>query len=202
MPLHVKTRQKRIRKYFSRRGQVCLFELDEPLSKLPRDDRSTRRTCAQPAANAVGEENGESEPHCGTLKIDVTCCEAEMRYPTDYNLIDDVSRLIDSIVRQVCTFYHLTMPHTRRDEARRAFLRLARKKCRRRLANSVKLMQLRCLHADIQTFLDIFGKHTGKLLTAVKGRNVKWLRWRSRCSSSSVPCPMPTNTHVRICPFR
>ena len=50
-------------------------------------------------------------------------------------------------------------------------------------------MQLRCLHADIQTFLDIFGKHTGKLLTAVKGRKVKWLRaafkmFKQQCAMS------------------
>ena len=141
---------------------------------------------AQPVADAVrtegeegeeGEESRESKPHRGTLKIDATCCEAEMRYPTDYNLLEDGSKLIDSILRQVCALYHLPMPHTHRDEARRAFLRLARKKRkRRRLASSVKLMQLRCLQADIQTFLDFFGKYTSELLTAVKGRKAKWLR--------------------------
>ena len=176
------TIRKRLDQEFFSLLEVMLYEKDVRSSSHD-DGENEGDGGAQPVADAVsteceeGEESRESKPHRGTLKIDATCCEAEMRYPTDYNLLEDGSKLIDSILRQVCTLYHLPMPHTRRYEARRAFLRLARKKRkRRRLANSVKLMQLRCLQADIQIFLDFFGKYTGELLAAVKGRKAKWLR--------------------------
>ena len=151
----------------------------------PLEDTSSEFSCveAQSQAREAGEETGrdapttETEPHRGTLKIDATCCEAEMRYPTDYNLLEDGSKLIDCILRQVCERYRLPMPHTHREEARRAFLRLSHKKRKRkRLVDSVKLVQLRCLQADIQTFLDFFGKYTSELLSAIKGRKAKWLR--------------------------
>ena len=32
--------------------------------------------------------------HGGTMKVDATCCDAEVRYPTDYNLLEDGSELI------------------------------------------------------------------------------------------------------------
>ena len=38
------------------------------------------------------DENGND--HGGTMKVDATCCDAEVRYPTDYNLLEDGSELI------------------------------------------------------------------------------------------------------------
>ena len=38
------------------------------------------------------DEDGND--HGGTMKVDVTCCDAEVRYPTDYNLLEDGSELI------------------------------------------------------------------------------------------------------------
>ena len=39
------------------------------------------------------DEDGND--HGGTMKVDATCCDAEVRYPTDYNLLEDGSELID-----------------------------------------------------------------------------------------------------------
>ena len=38
------------------------------------------------------DEDGND--HGGTMKVDATCCDAEVRYPTDYNLLEDGSELI------------------------------------------------------------------------------------------------------------
>ena len=38
------------------------------------------------------DEDGND--HGGTMKVDATCCDAEVRYPTDYNLMEDGSELI------------------------------------------------------------------------------------------------------------
>ena len=38
--------------------------------------------------------NEDGNDHGGTMKVDATCCDAEVRYPTDYNLMEDGSELI------------------------------------------------------------------------------------------------------------
>ena len=40
----------------------------------------------------------EGNDHGGTMKIDATCCDAEVRYPTDCNLLEDGSNLIDRLL--------------------------------------------------------------------------------------------------------
>ena len=41
----------------------------------------------------TGEDTDEDgHEHGGTLKVDATCCDAEIRYPTDTNLLEDGSR--------------------------------------------------------------------------------------------------------------
>ncbi|ERT61293.1 hypothetical protein HMPREF1254_2151 [Prevotella sp. BV3P1] len=39
------------------------------------------------------DEDGND--HGGTMRVDATCCDAEVRYPTDSNLLEDGSKLID-----------------------------------------------------------------------------------------------------------
>ena len=38
--------------------------------------------------------NEDGNDHGGTMKVDVTYCNTEVRYPTDYNLLEDGSELI------------------------------------------------------------------------------------------------------------
>lgn len=37
--------------------------------------------------------------HKGKMKIDATCTDAEVRYPTDINMLEDCSRVIDRLTR-------------------------------------------------------------------------------------------------------
>lgn len=37
--------------------------------------------------------------HKGKMKIDATCTDAEVRYPTDINILEDCSRVIDRLTR-------------------------------------------------------------------------------------------------------
>ena len=90
--------RKRLDQEFFSLLEVMLYEKDVRSSSHD-DGDDEGGGGAQPAADAVsaegeeGEGSGESKPHRGTLKIDATCCEAEMRYPTDYNLLEDGSKL-------------------------------------------------------------------------------------------------------------
>jgi len=51
-----------------------------------------------------GGSGDNNKTHIRTLKIDATCCNAEVRYPTDISLLEDgskvVNRLINKCVKQ------------------------------------------------------------------------------------------------------
>ena len=114
--------------------------------------------------------------HGGTLKVDATCCEAEVRYPTDTNLLEDGSRLIDRLLDKFCSRHHVSKPKTRRVEARRAFIGYTRKKRKgKKLIARTKLVQIRCLQADMQTFMDFLGKQASNLLQCFNRRDRKCL---------------------------
>lgn len=124
------------------------------------------------------EENTDEDGnnHGGTMKIDATCCDAEVRYPTDCNLLEDGSRLIDRLLDKFCSRHKITKPRTRRAESRQAFIQLTKKKRKgKKLVDKTKLVQIRCLQADFQTFFDFLGKHASNLLACFSRRDCKWL---------------------------
>ena len=121
--------------------------------------------------------DNEGNSHGGTIKVDATCCDAEVRYPTDCNLLEDGSRLIDRLLDKFCTAYKIKKPQTHRVEARQAFIQLTKKKRRgKKLIDKTKLVQIRCLQADFQTFLDFLGKQSSILLACFSRHDFKCLK--------------------------
>ena len=121
--------------------------------------------------------DNEGNSHGGTMKVDATCCDAEVRYPTDCNLLEDGSRLIDRLLDKFCTAYKIKKPQTHRVEARQAFIQLTKKKRRgKKLIDKTKLVQIRCLQADFQTFLDFLGKQSSILLACFSRHDFKCLK--------------------------
>ena len=123
-----------------------------------------------------GHTDEDGNDHGGTMKIDATCCDAEVRYPTDCNLLEDGSNLIDRLLDKFCTRHKIIKPRTRRVESRQAFIQLTRKKRKgKKLIDKTKLVQIRCLQADFQTFFDFLGKYSSNLLACFSRRDCKWL---------------------------
>ena len=126
----------------------------------------------------TGEDTDEDgHEHGGTLKVDATCCDAEVRYPTDTNLLEDGSRLIDRLLDKFCARHHMRKPQTHRVEARRAFISCTKKKRKsKKQIDKTKLTLLRCLQADIQIFLDFLGRHASNLLECFSRHDHKCLQ--------------------------
>ncbi|WP_276911528.1 IS5 family transposase [Hallella colorans] len=121
------------------------------------------------------DEDGND--HGGTMKIDATCCDAEVRYPTDSNLLEDGSRLIDRLLDKFCARHKVKKPQTHRTEARQAFIGLIKKKRKgKKLFDKTKLIQIRCLQADFQLFLDFLGKQSSTLLACFSRHDYKCLQ--------------------------
>ena len=120
------------------------------------------------------DEDGND--HGGTMKIDATCCDAEVRYPTDCNLLEDGSNLLDRLLSKFCTRYKILKPRTHRAESRQAFIQLTKKKRKgKKPVDKTKLVQIRCLQADFQTLFDFLGKYASNLLACFSRRDCKWL---------------------------
>ncbi|MDY5314039.1 MAG: hypothetical protein SPG89_05440 [Prevotella sp.] len=111
------------------------------------------------------------------MKVDATCCDAEVRYPTDYNLLEDGSELIDRLLDKFCARHKAEKPRTHRVEARQAFISLTKKKRKgKKLVDKVRLIQLRCLQADLLTFLDFLGGQSSRLLSCFSRHDCKCLK--------------------------
>ena len=121
------------------------------------------------------DEDGND--HGGTMKIDATCCNAEVRYPTDSNMLEDGSKQIDILLDKFCNRHHISKPQTHRVEARKAFITLTKKKCKgRKLIDRTKLIQIRCLQADIQIFMEFLGNQMSNLLKCFNRHDCKCLQ--------------------------
>lgn len=118
------------------------------------------------------DEDGND--HGGTMKVDATCCDAEVRYPTGYNLLEDGSELIDRLLDKFCARYKAEKPQAHRVEARQAFISLTKKKRKgKKLVDKVRLIQLRCLQADLLTFLEFLGGQSSRLLSCFSRHDCK-----------------------------
>ena len=123
------------------------------------------------------ETDEDGNDHGGTLKVDATCCNAEVRYPTDTNLLEDGSRLIDRLLDKFCARHKVCKPQTHRVEARHAFIALTKKKRKgKKLIDKTKLIQIRCLQADFRIFLDFLGTQASNLLGCFSRHDFKCLQ--------------------------
>ena len=115
--------------------------------------------------------DNDGNDHGGIMKVDATCCNAEVRYPTDCNLLEDASKLIDRLLDKFCTRYKIKKSQTHRVEARKAFIFLTKRKRKgKKLVDKVKSLQLRYLQADLLTFLNFLGEQSSNLLSCFSRR--------------------------------
>ncbi len=112
--------------------------------------------------SGTDKEDGKA---AAKIKIDATCCPSEMRYPTDLNLIEDGSRLVERLLEKLWSKdKSVKRQPLKREMARSAFLKCVKKKFKERnLRKSTKQTQIRCLEHDLQVFLGCIGQHKGGL---------------------------------------
>ena len=104
---------------------------------------SIHKNCMKKSGSSASEHSdksdfgtsGNSHPsgsslvtHKGKMKIDATCTDAEMKYPTDINILEDSSREIDRLVRKVSSKAGIASSRSSRGEARSCFVRYTKKK--------------------------------------------------------------------------
>lgn len=117
----------------------------------------------------------ESSPvtHKGKMKVDATCTDAEMRYPTDINILEDSSREIERLAQKVSSKAGITRPRSCRGEARSCFVRYTKKKHKgRKLIRETKKLLLHLLFKDVQGFINLLGRIGTDVLSCLNHRDL------------------------------
>ena len=125
-----------------------LGTINEAIARLIADAQPTRDE--QPHEERI-DAQGEDKPPPpkGQLLLDATCVPADIKYPTDLNLLNDAREKTEAIIDRlhVCRTRPKPKPRTYRQNARRAYLRVAKarkpKKATRRQGIGKQLRYLR-----------------------------------------------------------
>jgi hypothetical protein len=66
--------------------------------------------------------------HSGSLIIDATCCDAEVKYPTDMDVLNDAVEVSARVMKRLCAKNGHPVPRTYEKAARHKFLEVVKKK--------------------------------------------------------------------------
>lgn len=93
------------------------------------------------------------------LKVDATCADAELRYPTDIDLIEDGAKYIDRMLDKVCGIKKIRKPSTtERNRIRAIYLNVIKRKHKgAKLIKDAITRMLPLLYRDILTLLNFIG---------------------------------------------
>lgn len=92
----------------------------------------------------------DDPPNSGTLIMDATCCPADIAYPQDIDLLDEVRGKLEQTIDEICETGKLEKPRTYRKQARKEYLKTAKNK--KRTAKQIKMAirkQLQYIRRDI-----------------------------------------------------
>ena len=113
--------------------------------------------------------DSQDRMHKGVLKIDATCCNAEVRYPVDVDIIHDGCKSINRYIGTLCKMLSLPLPECHYKSARFEYLKLIKKKIKKASEiKSTKRMLLYYLKHDIQTFVKLISPNTGSFDSFMK----------------------------------
>lgn len=132
--------------------------------KNDKDDSTTgSETCTDP-----GFTDSQGRLHQGSLKIDATCADAEVRYPTDIDLLHDGCKVINRYIAKLCKGFSLTAPVTYYKAARSAYLEVIKLKKRSKKAiRASKSLLLTYLIRDLRSFINLIAVHGTQLFDSL-----------------------------------
>ena len=154
-----------------RLDENVLAEINEMIAAYNRPDDSSDDD-SNGGGNSVDNTNNEndtdaaSEPENeGTLILDATCAPQNIAYPQDINLLNEARENLESMIDQICDEYNYYRPRMYRENARKAYLALA--KCRKRTGKRIRKaisQQLRFISRDLG-YIDMFVLYNAVVLT-------------------------------------
>ncbi len=88
-----------------------------------------------PSGSSKGQETEEPE-NIGTLILDASCAPSNIKYPQDFQLLNNAREKLEAIIDRFCKEYSVPKPRMYRKEARKNYLKLA--KCKKRSIKKIR----------------------------------------------------------------
>ena len=131
-----------------------------------------------------GDHTGDNKPdqktetteNKGTLMLDATCAPQNIAFPQDINLLNEAREILEALIDTICYEYNESKPRTYRQNARKDYLSLAKRRKRSgKLIRKAIRKQLQYVRRDLK-YIDRFleeGKelslsHTARLVVIRK----------------------------------
>ena len=146
--------------------------------RLGVDDFNKFTECllSAPRGEAQNDESDETEgdaAHNGTLKVDAACCDAEVRYPTDMDLLHDGLVAVERFLDRFCVAASLPRPRTNFDAAHAKYCSVIKKKVKQKkqLRSCMEYLIHRLL-SNISLTWETIGKGKSDALQRMRRRDV------------------------------
>ncbi len=105
--------------------------------------------------------DAQGNPHKGSIKVDATCCDVEVKYPTDLDVLNDARDVSERLIDKLCRLGGCPKPRTYRKQARNQFPGIIKK--RRKSKNLVR--------KGIRQQLGYPGRNIGSITGIISGNN-------------------------------
>lgn len=146
------------------RKRISVDDINALTLELVKKSRKDADNTNNDDTNNNGTNNNDSDSlNAATqptdIKVDATCADAEVRYPTDIDLIEDGSKYIDRMIDKVCGIKKMRKPAgVERNRVRGIYLNVIKRKhkSRKLLKDSITQM-LALLYRDILTLINLIG---------------------------------------------
>jgi len=137
-----------------------------------RKDNTPSGTSAK-EASAFTNSIEEGQPfHKGTLKVDATCADGEMRYPTDIDLLHDGVEVVDRFIDRICEKNGLPRPNAHLKEIHSRYLNVIKLRCKpRNKVHECMEYLLTKLYRNINTCLNMLGYNSTAIFDSMKRRD-------------------------------
>ncbi len=144
-------------------------------SKEQGDDNDDLDSSSSSATEVdAGFTDSQGRLHRGSLKIDATCAYAEVRYPTDIDLLHDGCKVINRYIHKLCERFSLVVPVTYYKAARSAYLEVVKlKKRSKKVIRTAKSLLLTYLIRDLRSFINLIGVNGTHLLECLNRQERK-----------------------------
>lgn len=141
------------------RKRITIDDINALTLELARKAQKKNGGCDGGNDNGNGGAPADDRTQPTDLKADATCADAEVRYPTDIDLIEDGSGYIDRMIDKVCGIKGIRRPTgLERNRIRETYLNVIKRKHKgAKLIKDAITRMLPLLYRDILTLLNLIG---------------------------------------------
>jgi len=124
--------------------------------------------------DSIIDEDGNL--HKSSIKIDATCCDVEVKYPTDMDVLNDARDVSERLIDKLFMLSGTGKPRTYRKEARSKFLGIIKKKSKpKKLVRKGIRQQLVYLGRNIQSITGIVSGSSTSLIDQLTKTEKQWI---------------------------